>query len=171
MAAVVSKVDQVIFSSLGVHVYYMYGHVSEIVDRLKSMNASPDHKDKKYPLIALFQDFKVVRGEKLSMYGSASLNIIIATLTQPQYLAEQRYTLNFKPVLYPIYNELLNQLSLHAQFYFKHPIQHTEIDRLYWGKEGLYGNNGNIFNDYIDAIEIQNLQVEIKNKICSPHLK
>jgi hypothetical protein len=42
-------------------------------------------------------------------------------------------------------------------------FEHQKYDRLYWGKQGLYGNSGNIFNDFIDAIEINELKFEILN--------
>src|SRR5690242_4648687 len=98
--AVVQAVDTVLFPTLGKHIYYMYGHPQEIVNRLQALTNSPQSKDKKYPLVALFQDFRVVRGDKLTWYGTASLNLVIATLTEPKYYAEDRYTKNFKPLLY-----------------------------------------------------------------------
>jgi hypothetical protein len=32
---------------------------------------------------------------------------------------------------------------------------------VYWGKKGLYGVEGNVFDDHIDAIEIKNLDAKI----------
>jgi hypothetical protein len=167
---VVKAVDAVLFATLQKHIIYLYGHPLEIVNRLQKLTNSPQSKDKKYPLVALFTDFRVNREQRFDMYGTTSLNIIIATLTQPDYYSEDRMAKNFKPILYPIYVELLNQLAKSKAFFWYNPdeIAHTEIDRLYWGKEGLYGKTGNIFNDFIDAIEIQNLSILINNKICSP---
>jgi len=46
-------------------------------------------------------------------------------------------------------------------------VPHDKIDRLFWGRSGLYGNEGNIFNDHLDAIEIQNLSLSLRlNKNC-----
>jgi len=43
----------------------------------------------------------------------------------------------------------------------KRSVEHTPINRLYWGKNGLYGNTGNVFSYYIDAIEIKDLVFKI----------
>ena len=45
-------------------------------------------------------------------------------------------------------------------------IEHTKIDRLFWGKEGLYANEGNIFEDFLDCIEIRDLELNVYSKIC-----
>lgn len=149
-------------------IHYMYGHPLEIVTRLQEMTQSPTQAANKYPLVALFTDFQIERGDRPDMYGRARLQLIVATITENTYQAPQRMEKNFKPILYPIYNEFLYQLFRHKQFSVQseEELKHTQIDRMYWGKQGLYGNVGNIFNDYIDCIELQNLIVNVKNKIC-----
>jgi hypothetical protein len=156
--------DQLLLSSY--HIHFMYGHPLEIVKRLQELSESISYKDAKFPLIALFADFRIQRGERLDMYGTAKLNLIIANDTKPEYYAEERYSNNFVPILYPIYTEFMTQLRNHKQFEFKSQdeIKHTLIERLFWGREGLYGNTANEFNDFIDCIEIQNLEITIRKK-------
>lgn len=168
IASVVEKTSQKLQSVLGKEVNYLYGHPLEIVNQLTLMTQSKNQGVKKYPLIGLFQDFREIKGERHGIESKVNLHLIIANGTQPNYTAPERYQHNFKPVLYPIYEEFLNQLFRHRQFTFpeRERISHTKIDRLYWGKEGLYGNAGNIFNDYLDCIEIQNLQLLVKTKTC-----
>jgi len=149
--------------------FYMYGHPIEIINTLMEKEKSGTLKFKKYPLIALFQDFEEDKGEEQSINARVSLNIVIAVMTDPDYRSEDRYTNTFKPVLYPLYNKLLEKIA--ASGYFQVApgnIRHRKIDRVYWGRTGLYGNEGNIFNDYIDAIEIENMELSIYNdtKIC-----
>lgn len=146
--------------------YYMFGHPLEVVDRLQELTNSPTEKDKKYPLIALFADIPIDKRKPIGFYGSAKLTIIIATLTDPKYTAEQRIEKTFKPILQPIKEQLVNLIYRHKQFSFEDELNYTEIEHYYWGKQGLYGNVGNIFNDYIDAIELKDIEVLIKNKIC-----
>lgn len=163
---IVTKVSDKLQTQLGKEVQYMFGHPLEIVKRLQDKDSSLTQKGSKYPLIALFADFRIERGDRLDMYGKTRLNLIIANDTKPEYIAPFRYTANFIPVLYPIYTEFLNQLRLHTQFEFKNQdeIKHDVIERLFWGKSGLYGNSGNMFNDYIDCIEIQSLEITIRKK-------
>lgn len=148
--------------------FYMYGHPLEIVNILKHKEKG-SFKFKKYPLIALFQDFEERKGENQAINTSVSLNIIIAVNTSNKYISSERYTNTFKEVLYPLYNLLIEKIasSPYVQS-VEGIIPHTKIDRVYWGKQGLYGSEGNIFDDYIDAIEIQGLELDLYNnvKIC-----
>ncbi len=166
MAAIVAKVNTALTAaSFGRAVYYMFGHPLEIVTRLQQLSQSTTQKDKKYPLVALFTDIPVVH--KPGFYGEAKMNIIIATLTKPEFTAPQRLQNNFKPILQPIKDELLNQIDRYTGFTHEGELSYTEIERYYWGKQGLYGNNANVFNDYIDCIELQNVTVTLKlNNLC-----
>ncbi len=93
----------------------------------------------KYPLIALFEDIDENNAGNY-LNSSGGLNIIIARATRPEYKADVRREKNFKPFLYPLFENFMQ-----------------EYKRLYWGRSGLYRNSANIGNDFIDAIEIQNL--------------
>jgi len=144
--------------------YYEYGHPLDVINKLKQKDTHSSLKFKKYPLIALFQDFTENMGYNQTMRSSAEgLNIVICTNTRAELNAEERYNLNFRTILYPLYDLLIKHLVLSHEFLNTDPglIPHQKIDRLYWGRSGLYGNEGNIFNDYIDAIEIQNLQLDL----------
>lgn len=150
--------------------FYMHGHPLEIVNILGQKDKHKVHKFNKYPLIALFQDFTETMGEDMTIKSSASLNLIIATSTSPDYNASQRYDNTFRTVLYPLYDLLMKHIV--RERYFKNVapnmIPHDKIDRLYWGKQGLQGNEGMIFMDHIDAIEIQNLSLDLlQRKGCN----
>lgn len=149
-------------ANFGKTVYYMYGHPLEIVKRLQELSNSTTLQDKKFPLIILFTDITIDRS-LIGFYGAVNLRILIANITQPEYISEQRTALNFKPVLHPIKEELIKQIGLHRQFTSENEITFKETDMYFYGSQI---NNKNIFNDYIDAIELKNIQVNIKNKIC-----
>jgi len=150
-------------TALGRPVYYMYGHLREITLRLQELTSSTTNKDKMFPAIILFTDIPVRVGDPAGFYGTASLNLIIAHWTQQDYTAAQRLANVFKPVLYPIKKEFLNRLQRHVMFTTPGELKYTEIDRYFYGSTI---ENKNVFNDYIDCIEIQNIQVTIQNKIC-----
>ena len=147
-APIVTAVETKLLTSLQAYdntitgVHYLYGHPIEIIQRLKQRDESDEFTFKKYPLVALFQDFPEDHTGQIGIPAEISLHLIIARGTDPKYVAEERYAKNFKPVLYPIYEELLKQITLSKTFmnYGVSTLQHTKIDRLYWGKEGLYGN-------------------------------
>lgn len=155
------------FDSTITGVHYQYGHPLEIIETLKQLDEAKDYKFRRYPFVGLFQDFPEDVGE-VGFNSEPTLHLIIARFTQPTYKAAKRYELNFKPVLYPIYLEFLEQLNFSKAFqhYAPNEIPHIKIDRLYWGREGLYKNEGNVFNDFLDCIEIRNLKLKTYLKIC-----
>lgn len=171
---VVAKVSEALLDSLQVvdpmitGVHYLHGHPKEIIETLRQKDQVPEYRFEKYPLIALFQDFPETKGAKVGIESEARLHLIIARATRPEYKAEERYAENFIPVLYPVYYELLRQIHLAGAFMTLSPnrIPHTKIDRLYWGREGLYGNQANIFGDWIDCIEIRDMRINLTQKTC-----
>lgn len=150
-------------------VHYLHGHPLEIIDTLRQRDRSKNFKFKKYPLVALFQDFSEVRPGIPGIAYRLRLHLIIAKATKPEYKSDERYTYNFKPYLYPIYQHFLVELDKHKLF-MNYPgtdgIEHTKIDRLFWGREGLYANEANIFEDFLDCIEIRDLELNVYSKIC-----
>lgn len=154
-------------------IHYLHGHPLEVIETLAQKDKSNKFRFDKYPLVALFQDFPEVNTGKIEAPIEVSLHLIIARATRPEYKASERYEKNFKPFLYPIYNEFLRQLNLSGLFmiYDSSVIPHTKYDRLYWGKEGLFNNQGNIFDDYLDVIELKNLKLKLYKKTCKKWLK
>lgn len=149
-------------------VHYLHGHPVEIIETLTQRDKSTKFQFDKYPLVALFQDFPENHNGQLGIDNEATLHIVIAYSSLATYKSPERYAKKFKPVLYPIYLELLKQIVLSSKFlnYGIQTLQHTKIDRLFWGKEGLYGNTGNTFNDMLDCIEIRDLKLKVNLKNC-----
>ena len=138
-----------------------HGHPLEIINRVKEYQESDTLKYEAFPRICLLHDFE----EKNTFETLVSLTILIITDTDPNYTAPQRYTYTLDPILLPLYDLFLENLleADHVGTTEGNYFKHTKIDRLYWGKNGLYGNQGNIFNDYIDAVEIKDLELIIQN--------
>lgn len=162
MRTVVEKVNAALvakgFATLPV--YYMYGHPKEINIRLQELTNSPTEAHKKFPLIILFTDIAIKVGEP-GFFGSSGLRMLIANITQPEYISEQRTELNFKPIIHPIKDELLNQIGRHKQFTYEGELKYTETDMYYYGSQI---NDKNVFPDRIDATELSNIQININNK-------
>ena len=150
--------------------YYLYGHPREIVTKLLEIDRSNNLTLKKYPLFALIMDFEEDMGQDQKVPSSTSLRIVIAHSTRPDYDSVQRYDESFRPILYPLYDLFIEKLI--ASGYFVNVGDglggHTKIDRPFWGRSVDGNNAANIGNDHVDAIEIQNLQLDlhITQKIC-----
>lgn len=162
MAAIVAKVNTALTATSfdTTPVYYMYGHPMEINNRLVELSGSPTEGHKKFPLIILFTDITIDRS-LIGFYGSVSLRMLIANFTLPEYISEQRTEINFKPILHPIKKELINQIDRHARFTYEDELTYKETDMYYYGSQI---NNKNVFSDRIDAIELRDINLNIKNK-------
>ncbi len=119
----------------------------------------------------LYMDFREQRGRTPGIYADTQLNFAICHQTEGDYKAADRYVNVFKPVLYPIYYSLMKQLT-------KSPLtvqgdqdmlQHDKWDRMFWGTSKVVGGGGtdrSYLNDFVDAIEIQNLALKINYQPC-----
>lgn len=137
--------------------YYIYGHPLEVANRLSIKGKNPKDKFKKYPLIVLYQDFVEDHGDNTIFEYTVSPFVVIVNSTDKTYISEQRYENIFKPILYPLYYNLIDKISKSPDIYenIKKKIEHNKTDRLFWGAASNYGNTGLIFNDNLDAIELE----------------
>ncbi len=159
--AVVSNIQQI---------NYQFGHLKELIATMKEYEKDPASQALKYPLVALLLDFNENMGNAGGYISEVSLQMIIAYAeSDPTLKASQRYTKNFEPILLPIYYELLNQIDEGGQFVSLgvQNIRHTKTDHPYWGKGGITDTSGNVFPDYIDAIELSNLLLKVNFSQCS----
>jgi hypothetical protein len=175
LAPIVEKVSAKLLSQLQAYdsaitgVHFKYGHPLEIINTLKGLEEGATTRFKKYPLIALFLDTTEKRGVDIGVYASYSLHMaIIRDCYKNDQVASERDETNFKPVLDPIYREFLRQVRLSGAFMIKSSemIRHDKTNRYYWGRAGLFGNEGNIFNDWVDCIEIERLELKLKLNYC-----
>lgn len=141
---------------------YQYGYVEELDETLIQYNSTPDFASKRFPLVWLMQPFQINRGEK-GLYGSAEgLKIFIINSTDKTWKASERMANNFKPVIYPIYRELMNQINRHVAFESAYQRRHRVTDRYYWGEA-----QQSVLNDPVDLVEISNIELKIKdNQNC-----
>lgn len=150
-----------------VDVNYLKGHRLEVVNAIKTMDKDPNQRPLKFPLIALFTDIDV-QYNRYQDYDGVTLSMVIAHRTSKDYSTEEREVKVFDPFLRPLFNRFFNELYSSSIFVIDDEdkdIKVRGIERFYWGKTGLYGNTGGIFQEYVDAIEINNLDLKI-HKIC-----
>ncbi len=153
-------------------VHYMYGHMLEIVNQVQLLSSGSKATFDKYPLVAFLLDSKVTRRDK-TQYGQQNVHIVIINQCKDatgNETAKQRDENNFVPILTPIYMELIKQISLRGDMFLgmqgESSVIHDMTNRYYWGKSELFANTKNIFNDRVDAIEIENMQLTINLNYC-----
>lgn len=141
---------------------FKYGYVNELAETLIQYGESPAHFDKVFPLIWVEEPFKVKRGIPALFGTIETVRVFIITGTDANLKAEQRMATKFKPVLFPIYHSLLNQLDLSASFSTgaKEVIKHDYIARYYWGEAGK-----NVLNDIVDCLIVTFYDLQVNNNL------
>lgn len=137
---------------------YQYGYVSELRETLAQMNVVSSTK---YPLVWLVQPFTISRVNG-GYYGDVTLRMFIIQETVKTYKATERMANTFKPVIYPVYRELIDQILFRSDLFdgtMDSHIPHSVTDRYYWGEE-----QSKALNDVFDCMEISNLKLKISNK-------
>lgn len=153
------------FDSSITGIYFKEGHIIEIIQELEKLSKGPETKSLRYPLVALLRDFPELNGALPGIEGQDTVNIIIATRTEPSYSSAKRKINTFDPILRPIETDLLYQFEMSGKFMTPGADQqnYTSVEHFFWGRESIYGVKANIFNDWIDCIEIKNLTLKMYN--------
>lgn len=148
--------------------FFEYGHRREINAVLLEKDKDAVYKYQKYPLIALRMDFPE---ETAGIDISYTLNIAILAYTNKNYRASERIENVFKPVLAPLYERFMTEIRNSG--FFMWPVTadqskppQTRIQRPFWGTETQEGTEKQIFTDPLDAIELVNLKINLKEKNC-----
>lgn len=144
--------------------YYLYGHRLDIANRLLEKDEDDVFKYQKYPLIALRLPITQQKGNENTQ--DVSLNVAIMEFTDQNYPSEKRYENVIKPILAPIYEDLLSAIENSSYFSLVGSPVHKRVDRLFWGIEQSEGNVKYIFNDPLDAIELIDLELNIVDTNC-----
>lgn len=136
---------------------YKYGHPKDVFNEISKMAQHPDYKARRFPVIALLQDFD----EELNAgIDEVPVQLILGLDTQPHFNTKQRYDASFtERKLLLLYKRFIQYLEWDTSTYFRRGDA-TKTDRMYWGKDGALGNEENKADEFIDAIEINiNLKV------------
>ena len=139
-------------------ILFLAGSYEEITASLNELAQSPTLRGKRYPGIFLFQPFtEETKGDFIQVND---FHLLIAMNTEPTLKAADRYIANFDPYLYPIYDAFMHEIS-RSGYFNECNVREIEADVRdypYYSPDG----EANIFNDYIDCIEIKNLKLKVK---------
>lgn len=147
-------------------VHYLYGTGYEIIETLMQLSKTAPFE--KYPCVCLFLNVNEEFNESLGIYSRLpELRIAIVNGTDANYKAKQRDDKNFKPILTPIYQELLEEMFLSCAL--QKPglgYDHSATRNYFWGREVLYGHEANVFEDKLDAINVTFRDLKILSTYC-----
>jgi len=148
--------------------FFDFGDRIEINSRLVNMKSEP-YRYWKYPLIML----RLPYGDRQLNSGlhQFNLNVLIVMYTDKSYNSRQRYNNVIVPVLEPLFESFLKHVRLSGLFSVSGAIEHTRVDRLFWGssdrpQDRMQGNIASVFSDPLDAIELIDLKLNVINNKC-----
>lgn len=146
---------------------YTFGNARYVSDRLDELSKSESGIAMKFPLIALFCPF-VEHRDSPDYHSKAKVRITIACATAQQYSNEQRRELSFENVLRPIYRNFLLALKNDGRLDFGYDgiVRHDYSENYSYGRYGALTDTGEEVSDFIDAINLSNLEIIVKKSNC-----
>jgi hypothetical protein len=168
---IIGEVVKAVKTRLGRDVFYSYGHIREIAETLINHGKTHQYAVQKYPRVMLLCDFRETEPETGDYEAVATVQILIVAGSNPTFRAEDRIEKVFKPVLIPIYEELMGELK-HNTPYVSVIGEWERIKRYYLSGAlndavrtlGVGSQNvKSLFNDHLDGIEIRNLKLKFEN--------
>ncbi len=149
------------------NIHYVFGNSQYVKDNLDELSKTPEGSDIKFPLIALFCPFEEKR-DSPDYFSKATVNVLIATSTSREWSNEERLSLSFRNILRPIYKRLLETLKKDGRFDFGYDevVKHKYSENYSYGRYGARTGTGDAVSEPIDAINISNPELTIKNQTC-----
>lgn len=153
-------------SSLSIpQVNFKHGTMMDISAELVADSKSTTKKLIRYPLVCLI--YKADEKFVDEYEPEITVDLLVCTATQKTYSNDQRYDINIKPVIYPIYAELKSVISKSNMFWgYKKGSDHTKIDLPHAGQESAQGNTAYDLQDVIDGLMIKALKLKVAVTKC-----
>lgn len=174
---VVTQVNEVFSTRVSdpFSVFFDHGLQADVTKNIYKKSNSGIDVEGLYPLLWLLTNtISIVRDSNKPYYGMATFDVVIAMPTDAKYTQEQRDENVFIPRLVPIYDEFLNQLSkfTNAFKFDTKNIKNRLHYRPYWGGSEAGADTKNLLGNYIDALLITGIELEMKNTVtsCLPKL-
>lgn len=149
-------------TALGYNIAYLHGTWNHIRERITTAQGgyAPNAV---FPLVCLVQVFD----EKFkddSEYSEATLTLLICNNSQPNWYSEDRYTNNYLPTLYPIYEALMNELNQTPEIvgYKTRYFEHTKVDDLHLPETAV-----NKLPECLDGLWINDLKLTFNVPPCT----
>lgn len=149
----------------GGNVSYLFGDWEYISNQLVVWGKSPATAPLKFPIICLYSPYTE---ERTSFLSHVNLEFIIMVNTEKGYTNEDRELVSFERVLRPIYRIFIDVIRHDKRFVsdYRGVVPHLYTENYRYGRVGVVGPDGSPFRDFIDAIEIKNLELTIKKMEC-----
>lgn len=94
-------------------------------------------------------------------YTDVTVSFVLGTVTLQNFSTDERQLKTFTPILEPIFAKFEALIkSGNSKIKGNHNVIIEKINQYYWGQDST------ILENYIDCIEVRNLELKIKNQNC-----
>lgn len=164
---IVGDICKKVSMDIGKEINYLFCDTEYANTVLSVMSRSDKTSPYKFPLVILFTPFLETRDDP-NLFTSARVSLTIAVRTLSSYTNETRLQKSFIEQLHPIYHSFIKEVRNHelVDVPYNRVIHHNYRERYDLGSRGAMDSNNKKLTDLIDAIEIENLELKIKNKQC-----
>lgn len=139
---------------------YQYGYIEELNETLKQMESDSNLYNQKLPLVWLAEPYDEDQGSDPAVYATANPDVFIFCKTDKTWKARDRMANSYKPVLYPIMTDLLNQIA--GSEVFEQTIVENIKRKV---RKGYYWDDQQrVFNDAVDCLRISFPALKISHK-------
>lgn len=162
MGGLVAKASAALLSDgiISSAINYQYSYFDELKTTLAQSSVVQSYATLKYPLVWLVPDDGINR-KTGDYFGDVNPSLYIINDSNPAWTYAERMTYNVKPILLPIYRELIRQILATSHIFegmMNKNLPHKVIKRPYWGPE-----QQDKIDDVFDCIRIDGLQLKIAN--------
>jgi hypothetical protein len=168
---IIQQVENNLIADLAVFniskIKYLYGTWNYCTNEIATLARNPQQANSMFPLIALITDYTQVFENAVQF--ETELKFVICNLAQVNTRNEERYSINFEKILYPIYDEFLAVCEDSNIFlgYANRGIAHSKDEKPFQGIDTELGTNALQMHEVFDGILITNFKIKLqKNKIC-----
>ena len=111
----------------------------------------------RYPMLIFVTSDKVEKADAdPALHTTYPLHIVLVNLTKSSYTTQERLENNFEPVLFPLYDSLIEALRPYSKNP-AHELPHDKIDHFYYSASTA--KDANKLAEYLDAIELTGLNL------------
>ena len=149
----------------GKNVSFLFGDWGYISNTLVKWGNDSETSRLKYPIICLLSPYEE---DRTDVNSKVSLEFIIMVNTIKSYDNETRERRSFEEVLRPVYLIFIDEISKEPLFVrsYNGVVLHRYTENYRYGRLGVMAEDGKPFRDFIDAIEIKQMDLTIKKTKC-----
>lgn len=146
------------------HLWHYPGTPNEIANILVQLGKVLSGATLKFPAVLDFHPIRQVKER-----GAVYYTLAIIAPVRKDWTTEEREAFVFDPLLRPIYAEFIKQLKMSPYFATNYDLKHDYYEVFTTG--GSSETVAQRYGDYIDAIELHNLQLTPRPTLCAAVLQ